>query len=178
MNRADLVDVARLGARVVSTRLTGAITGARTHGGVGILINHQGQVLMFFARYRSSWNFPGGWANQNEDPAEAITRELREEVAYPADGPALTIVHSSPTPRHTEYFAMAFVDANVADRLHSVSWEIRSIRWCGPHEMPRLHPRTQDLLSNGEGVLSQESGRWIPGPAAAAALAAAHSPTL
>jgi 8-oxo-dGTP pyrophosphatase MutT (NUDIX family) len=169
MDRSDIVEVAQLSKRVVTTKLSGG----QTQGGVAILINGRGQVLLSLARYRTAWTFPGGYANLNEEPVIAIARELSEEVAYPESAPKLIIVHQSDRSHHLEYFAMAFVDANVADRLHPVSWEIRSIRWCGPHEMPRLHPLTRALLSDGEGVLSQLQHRWVPGPVATVALQAA-----
>jgi 8-oxo-dGTP pyrophosphatase MutT (NUDIX family) len=167
VNRRDVVDVLQLGKRVLVTQLSGR----KTHGGVGILLNHRGQVLLVLARYRTTWTFPGGWAEPNEDPATAIRRELTEEVAYPTSAPPLRIVHSSERARHTEYVALALVDANVADRLHPVSWEIRDARWCGPDEMPRTHPLTRSLMSNGEGVLGRDGNRWVLGPRAVQALA-------
>jgi 8-oxo-dGTP pyrophosphatase MutT (NUDIX family) len=166
VNRRDVLDVLQLGKRVLVTQLSGR----KTHGGVGILLNQRGQTLLTLARYRTTWTFPGGWANEDEDPATAIRRELTEEVAYPSNGPELRIVHSSERARHTEYFAMALVEANIADRMHLVSWEIREARWCGPDEMPRIHPLTRSLIANDEGVLSRDGNRWVPGPRSVSAL--------
>ena len=52
-------------------------------GVVGVILNDEGQVLLaehvFRTRYR--WGLPGGWVSRGEDPATALARELREELA-------------------------------------------------------------------------------------------------
>jgi 8-oxo-dGTP pyrophosphatase MutT (NUDIX family) len=166
VKRSDLVDVAAIGRRVISANAGGA----PTHGGMAILFNPRGEVLFTLARYRKTWNFPGGFCNPSEHPAIGIRRELTEEVAYPDDGPEITLVHLMRRRGHTEYIAVAQVGIDIADRLHPVSWEIRGAKWCGPHNTPAINTYVRALLSNGDGVISQLGNRWIPGPKAQAAL--------
>jgi 8-oxo-dGTP pyrophosphatase MutT (NUDIX family) len=162
----DLRELAHIGFRVIQAN-TG---GDRTHGGMAILFNPYGEVLFTLAKYRPSWNFPGGFCDRGEHPAAGIRRELHEEVAYPLDGPPLSIVHSERRRVHTEYVAVGHVDRDTADRLHSVSWEIRRTKWCGPHNMPAINSQVRSLFSESNGVIAQLGNRWIPGPKAQAVL--------
>ncbi len=161
MNRDDVAETVRLGVRVLTTRLARE----QTRGGVAVLMNPRGELLMTLARYRLGWSFPGGYFEPGESGEAGITRELREEVGYPTDGPVIQVVHRSERRTHVEHFGFAMLDQTQADRLHPTSWEIRAARWCSPHSMPPLHTFARSLLSNGEGIVSQQGGRWIPGPA-------------
>jgi 8-oxo-dGTP pyrophosphatase MutT (NUDIX family) len=160
-------EVLQIGRRVIAAR----VGKQPTTGGVGILLDDQGRVLMTLARYRRGWHFPGGWCRPDEDPADGIQRELAEEVNYHAGPGALTIAHRSKHRHHTEHFAVADVEAHVAATLRKTSWELREVRWITPRTLPmKLHPFTRSLLTNGEGVLDQADDRFVWGPAARAAL--------
>jgi 8-oxo-dGTP pyrophosphatase MutT (NUDIX family) len=168
----EALEVARVGRRVLSAHLGTAPTA----GGVALVLDSRGRLLLTLARYRRGWNFPGGFCSPGEDPIEGITRELQEEIGYPVDAPPLQLVHRSARRHHLEHFLMVEVPDDIAVRLHTTSWELRGAKWCGPHELPRLDPWTRRLLSDGEGVVSQLADRWIPGPTAAP-LMAAHRTT-
>jgi 8-oxo-dGTP pyrophosphatase MutT (NUDIX family) len=165
MRAEDAGEVVRLAARVALSR----IRRQRTAGGVGVLFNPRGEVLLTLAQYRRGWSFPGGYFEPHESGSEGITRELMEEVGYGTDYPTPIVVHVSDRPTHREHFAVAELTQDQADRLHPTSWEVRGLRWCNPNTMPRLHPFATALLSDGEGVVSRSGSRWITGPAAVAA---------
>jgi 8-oxo-dGTP pyrophosphatase MutT (NUDIX family) len=160
MDRHDAAEVFRLAARVGAARLSGG----HTKGGVAVLLNPRGEVLLTLARYRRGWSFPGGYFEPGETGPQGITRELVEEIGYAADGPLIRVVHTSSRPGHSEHFGFALLDQDQADRLHATSWEVRGLRWCGPHSMPRLHSFARSLLSDAEGIVSQHGGRWVVGP--------------
>ncbi|MDH3345870.1 MAG: NUDIX hydrolase [Kiritimatiellaceae bacterium] len=42
-----------------------------------------GKVLLSREKDDNCWSLPGGWADVNDSPSEAVTRELREETGYP-----------------------------------------------------------------------------------------------
>ncbi len=47
-----------------------------------VIIDRRGRVLLLEHRFRpgSGWGIPGGFIRQQEQPEEAIRRELREEI--------------------------------------------------------------------------------------------------
>lgn len=51
-------------------------------GAVGVIVNDAGQVLLIEHVFRPHypWGLPGGWVEQNESPAEAVRREIEEEL--------------------------------------------------------------------------------------------------
>ena len=52
-------------------------------GVIGVVMNSDGKILLVEHVFhpRLPWGLPGGWINFNEDPAEAVERELSEELA-------------------------------------------------------------------------------------------------
>jgi ADP-ribose pyrophosphatase YjhB (NUDIX family) len=42
-----------------------------------------GKVLLSKEQQDGCWSLPGGWADVNDTPSEAIIREMREETGYP-----------------------------------------------------------------------------------------------
>ena len=53
-----------------------------TVGVAGVVLDERGRVLIVEHAYhpRYPWGLPGGWIGEDEDPADAILRELREEL--------------------------------------------------------------------------------------------------
>lgn len=49
-------------------------------GAYAVLTNASGQVLSVFVRGR--YHLPGGGIDKNEDPLEAVKREIKEETGY------------------------------------------------------------------------------------------------
>ncbi|GAB2734848.1 NUDIX hydrolase [Kitasatospora kifunensis] len=58
----------------------------------------QGQVLIVDPVYKPGWDLPGGMLG-DEEPAEALVRELREELGLPAEVGRLLVVDTVPARR-------------------------------------------------------------------------------
>lgn len=46
------------------------------------------------------WTLPGGWADPNDSPSQAVEREIREETGYEARAVRLLAVYDRSHPRH------------------------------------------------------------------------------
>jgi 8-oxo-dGTP diphosphatase len=155
--------VARHSRDVVSAvaALTRSRLGGRaSRGGVAILIDHTGRMLLVHPRYRRWWNLPGGFLNQGEDPEAGIRRELTEEVAYPPEAPGLQVAVTLTRRNHDDHIAVAQLDRATAIKLHIVTWELREMRWCSPTEMPPLPEISRGAVSAFQGLVVADDDRW------------------
>jgi ADP-ribose pyrophosphatase YjhB (NUDIX family) len=134
--------------------------GPRSRGGVAILIDHTGRMLMVQARYRRTWTLPGGFLQTGEDPEVGIRRELSEEVAFPAEAATPPLVLHLDRRHHEEYVAVQQLERAVAIKLHIVTWELRTLRWCRPSEMPPLHAVAKWVLGDEHGLVAVDGERW------------------
>jgi 8-oxo-dGTP pyrophosphatase MutT (NUDIX family) len=80
--------LARTGHRLLS--LVWFVTRPKTVGAHAIPLDAQGRVILVRLSYASGWRLPGGGVKPDEDRAEAILRELREEIGL--------VAHSRLTP--------------------------------------------------------------------------------
>jgi ADP-ribose pyrophosphatase YjhB (NUDIX family) len=53
-----------------------------------VLRDPQGRIALVRNTYRDGWSLPGGVVDDNEAPADAAVREVREELGFEAAGPA------------------------------------------------------------------------------------------
>jgi ADP-ribose pyrophosphatase YjhB (NUDIX family) len=57
-----------------------------------VLRDKQGRIALIRNTYRDGWSLPGGVVDDNEPPADAAIREVREEVGHEVIGPATLLV--------------------------------------------------------------------------------------
>jgi ADP-ribose pyrophosphatase YjhB (NUDIX family) len=105
-------------------------------GVIGVVFNAEGQVLLVEHVFhpRLPWGLPGGWVGNNEDPALAVVRELREELALQVTVQRLLVLEK------TEYnhLDLAFL-CEAQNEVGTVSYELIGYRWHSTDTLPRLH---------------------------------------
>ena len=58
----------------------------RTYGAHALALTPERKVILIRLRYAPGWRLPGGGRAPDEDPREAVLRELREEIGMTAHG--------------------------------------------------------------------------------------------
>lgn len=105
----------------------------------GIITNEQGKILLLNHVFRagSGWGVPGGFVEHGEQPAEALKRELREEIGLELKNIAIFSVRT--IGKHIEILLTAEADGEI--RLKS--FEINSAEWFAAEELPDGMSKTQ-----------------------------------
>jgi len=100
-----------------------------------ILAGADGRILLVRQRYSPGWHFPGGGVERGEPPAEAIVRELGEEVGLHSSGePVLHGLYTRTIGMTTNVVALYRVpDAAIDFRPNA---EIVEIFWADPEAPP------------------------------------------
>ena len=114
-----------------------------TVGALGAVFNDDGQLLIVEHVFHPNcpWGLPGGWMNRDEDPAETIIREMREETG-------LTVVVECPlmiqrTRELRAHLDVAFLCRALPGTI-KLSAELLDYRWIDPTALPimlRFHRR-------------------------------------
>lgn len=89
-----------------------------------------------------SWTLPGGWADVNDSPSEAVVREVFEESGFQTRAVKLLAIydrskhgHVPPYPYHIYklFFRCEIIGGSAAKSL-----ETDEVAFCGEHEIPEL----------------------------------------
>ena len=114
----------------------------RTFGAHALALTPERKVILVKLRYAPGWRFPGGGRAENEDPRDAVLRELREEIGMTAHG---TVRLAAELDEHADFkrdLASLLVVEDVAYRPHKWSWEIEDICEASIIDLPAdLSPR-------------------------------------
>ncbi|MGI8494996.1 MAG: NUDIX hydrolase [Pyrinomonadaceae bacterium] len=107
-----------------------------------IVTNAEGKVLLLdhVLRPASGWGIPGGFINKNEQPAEAVKREICEEIGLEIENIEMVKAHTYK--RHVEILFRAEADGE--GKVQSL--EIKQVKWFSLNEMPQEMNRTQKQL--------------------------------
>jgi 8-oxo-dGTP pyrophosphatase MutT (NUDIX family) len=101
------------------------------------LVTNDGALLFVRHTYGPhEWELPGGGQRRHELPREALTRELREELAIEVSDPVALGTFKGPAPYRNNvvtYFGVAVADRDI--RMNPV--ELAEVRWCDPADPPR-----------------------------------------
>lgn len=58
----------------------------RTFGAHALALTPEGKIILVKLRYARGWRLPGGGRKPDEDPRDAVLRELREEIGMTSHG--------------------------------------------------------------------------------------------
>jgi 8-oxo-dGTP diphosphatase len=106
-----------------------------------VITDNQGRVLLLKHRFRpgTGWGMPGGFMQEGEQPAEALRRELREEVGLEVEKLELLITRAFKVPRQVE---IVFTARAIGD-TKELNFEIQKAAWFFLNELPRELPKDQ-----------------------------------
>jgi ADP-ribose pyrophosphatase YjhB (NUDIX family) len=104
-------------------------------GVMGLGLDSRGRVLLVRQSYMKGWRLPGGGANRGEPAANAVLRELREEVGLTASAaPELLGLYTRKAGWVTNVIALyKLADIELA---FTPNWEVREILFADPNDPP------------------------------------------
>lgn len=127
--------------------LAAFVVAPRGRGAKAVLV-HDGRVLLVRHTYGPDrWELPGGGVRRREDPADALGRELEEELGVSAAGATALAVLAGPGRfrHHSTHIYRLDLDSPVV-RADPV--EIEEARWCEPDSPPgRLGWMTREAFA-------------------------------
>jgi ADP-ribose pyrophosphatase YjhB (NUDIX family) len=103
---------------------------------------HDDRVLLVRERADGKWTLPGGWADQNESPAEGIVREVKEESGYDIEVEALYAVRDRDrheyVPRYPVSVYKLFFTASISGGTPRASTEVSEVEFFDAGDLPPL----------------------------------------
>lgn len=112
--------------------------------GAVCLLEHDGEVLMLWQPHRTGWSLPGGFMDKGETPAEAVQRELREEIGIAIDPGDPITVRVDPVKRGIDVIFRVKLDHRPEVAL---STEARRSRWVRPDDLIDADATTLAILA-------------------------------
>jgi ADP-ribose pyrophosphatase YjhB (NUDIX family) len=147
------------------------MTPSFTVGANCVIEREDGAILLVRQVYRSRWGLPGGLLERGEAPADAVVREVLEEVGLTVEVVGEPAVVVAPGPRRVDVVFRARPVGAVPEDPEPVSPEISVVRWHQPGELPELQEEAAEALvtlarsATGElaGRLRRLAGEPLPG---------------
>lgn len=118
--------------------------------GAVCLLERDGRLLMLRQPHRHGWSLPGGLLDRGESAADAVVREVREELGLTIEvGRPVTVVVDSPLRRVDVVFRVAVV----GDIGEQAGGEAEAARWLLPEEVEEHDGPTRQILDAARAVL-------------------------
>ena len=108
-------------------RLGWFIRRPRTFGAHALALTPEGKAILVRLRYAPGWRLPGGGRAEDEDPRDAVLRELREEIGMTGHGKVQLAAELEERPAFKHDLASLLVVRDVRYRPHRWSWEVEAI---------------------------------------------------
>lgn len=120
----------------------------RTFGAHALALTPGHKIVLVKLRYASGWRLPGGGRSENEDPRDAVLRELREEIGMTAHGAVRLAAELDEAADFKRDLAFLFVIEDVEYRVPRWSWEVEGIIEAAIDDLPPdLSPRAERWIA-------------------------------
>lgn len=145
MPRASLIDRAlRFPLRGLHAllKLGWFVRRPRTFGAHALALTPADRIIFVKLRYAPGWRLPGGGRGADEDPRDAVLRELREEIGMTSHGEIRLACELDETTDFKRDLASLLVVRDVRYSPPRWSWEVEAIIEANPDDRPPgLSPR-------------------------------------
>ncbi|MCL6729475.1 NUDIX domain-containing protein [Sphingomonas hankyongi] len=119
----------------------------RTFGAHALALTPGRKVVLVKLRYAPGWRLPGGGRGKDEDPRDAVLRELREEIGLTSHGRVRLAAELDEATDYKHDLASLLIVEDVRYAPLKWSWEVE-----------RICEAELDRLPSG---LSRRAERWI-----------------
>ena len=112
---------------------------------VGVVIFDECERVLLLdhvLRPKSGWGIPGGFINKNEQPEQAVHREIREETGLELKNVKLWRIETKKLHVEMIFFAEGYGKAEVKSR------EIKEAKWFESNNLPKDLPNVQKHIIN------------------------------
>jgi 8-oxo-dGTP diphosphatase len=116
-------------------------------GAVAVLRRPDGRVIFVDQRHSGGWALPGGLLRRGEPAAEALVREVCEEIGLDLDGKQLPVpvaAVTAPVRRVDVVFVIDVPDGIVVRAADAV--EVRGVEWFALDALPAVTEPTLEIL--------------------------------
>lgn len=117
--------------------------------GAVCVIEHDGEFLVLWQPHRRGWSLPGGLLGRGEEPAEAVRREVAEEVGLDLDPGDPVTVRVDAVEQGVDVVFRVVLDERPDLELAT---EARKARWTKRSELGPADRDTRGILAALEGV--------------------------
>lgn len=163
--RYDRVQLARLASDPEPTSRDGFIgvlnAGLPTKRVIaqGLIRNNANEILLCELTYKQEWDLPGGVVDPHESPAQALTREIREEMEVEMAPRSLVAVNWLPSWRGWDDAMLCVFDLGIDDqviaRARLEPRELVGVHWC---DLARVERRAAAYVTRMLRRLEQQAG--------------------
>jgi len=120
----------------------------RTFGAHALALTPDRKAILVKLRYAPGWRLPGGGRREDEDPRDAVLRELREEIGLTSHGAVRLAAELDEDTDFKRDLAFLFLVEDVTYRPAPWSWEVERIIEAPLDALPRdLSPRAAGWLN-------------------------------
>jgi 8-oxo-dGTP pyrophosphatase MutT (NUDIX family) len=99
----------------------------RTFGAHAVALTPERKLILVKLRYAAGWRLPGGGRNFDENPRDAVLRELREEIGMTSHGKVRLAGELEQDVNFKRDLASVLVVDDVRYRPHRWSWEVEAV---------------------------------------------------
>ena len=103
------------------------------------IIEKDGKVLIVRDPHKESWELPGGRLHKNEEPAEGLKREIREELSIEIEPQSIFDAFVFTSASGTSHFAVVYIakiNGNFEIKLDNN--ELAGFKWVGESDLTEI----------------------------------------